>query len=89
MLKAYLDEAALRYRLVSVSACHSGGFIPPLADSHTFIVTAAHAARRSFGCGNESEITAPPPGSRSSPRGGGSQRCERVTMLFPRRAREY
>ena len=57
MLGAYLNDAALRYRILSISACYSGGFIPPLADSRTFIVTAAHATRQSFGCGKESEIT--------------------------------
>jgi Peptidase C13 family len=40
-----------------VSACYSGGFIEPLKDDHTLIITASSATKTSFGCGNESEAT--------------------------------
>jgi peptidase C13-like protein len=57
MLRAYVDEAGPGYRAFSISACYSGGFIPRLADRRTFIVTAAHPEHKSFGCGNDSQIT--------------------------------
>jgi peptidase C13-like protein len=57
MLRAYVDEAGPGYRAFSISACYSGGFIPRLADSRTFVVTAAHPEHKSFGCGNDSQIT--------------------------------
>ncbi len=52
-----LDSAHIRWRIVIVSACYSGGFIPALREPHTLIVTAARTDRTSFGCGNDSEIT--------------------------------
>ncbi len=40
-----------------VSACHSGSFIPALADASTLVITAAHAERTSFGCEDRREWT--------------------------------
>jgi Peptidase C13 family len=40
-----------------ISACHSGSFIPALANDDTLILTAARADRTSFGCSNENEWT--------------------------------
>ncbi|MFN7277235.1 MAG: C13 family peptidase [Betaproteobacteria bacterium] len=56
-LKAMLDEAGVRWRIVVVSACFSGGFVAPLADARTVVITAAAADRQSFGCGNGSDLT--------------------------------
>jgi hypothetical protein len=56
-LKAILDEARIRWRIVVVSACYSGGFIPALANDETIVLTAAAADRQSFGCGDASELT--------------------------------
>ena len=53
-----LDEAGIRWRVIVVSACYSGGFIPPLRDPHTLVITAAAADLQSFGCGAGSEFTA-------------------------------
>lgn len=52
-----LDAARIRWRIVVVSACYSGGFIPALRDPYTLIITAARSDRTSFGCGNDSQIT--------------------------------
>jgi hypothetical protein len=52
-----LDAAHIRWRVIVVSACYSGGFIPALKDPHTMIITAARGDRTSFGCGNDSQIT--------------------------------
>ena len=52
-----LDAAHIRWRIVVISACYSGGFIPALRDSHTMVITAARSDRTSFGCGSDSQIT--------------------------------
>lgn len=56
-LKAWLDEAGVRYRVISVSACYSGSWIAPLADEYTLVMTAADADNTSYGCGRLSELT--------------------------------
>ena len=52
-----LDDAGIASRIVVVSACYSGGFIPALAGPHSLVVTAARADRTSFGCGTWSDFT--------------------------------
>ena len=52
-----LDAAGIRWRIVIVSACYSGGFIPALRDPRTLVITAARSDRTSFGCGSDSQIT--------------------------------
>jgi tetratricopeptide (TPR) repeat protein len=47
-----LDATHVRHRIVIVSACFSGVFIPPLADPDTLVITAADADHPSFGCRN-------------------------------------
>jgi len=56
-LKEMLDAAGIKWRIIVVSACYSGGFIEPLKDDFTLIITASAADRTSFGCGSESEAT--------------------------------
>lgn len=56
-LKKALDESSIKWRVIVVSACYSGGFIKPLQDEHTMIITASSATRTSFGCGNASDAT--------------------------------
>jgi len=56
-LKSMLDDAGIKWRIVVVSACYSGGFIEPLKDDRTLIMTASAADRTSFGCGTESSAT--------------------------------
>ena len=56
-LKALLDHTGIRNRVVVVSACYSGAFVPPLASPNTLVVTAASSKRQSFGCGKDSPIT--------------------------------
>jgi hypothetical protein len=56
-LVALLDESGIRHRVVVVSACYSGGFIPRLRDADTLVMTASRADRPSFGCGNASNVT--------------------------------
>lgn len=57
MLKQYLDEAAIKWRIIMVSACYSGSFIDTLKDPNTAIMTAASADRASFGCDDKRKLT--------------------------------
>ncbi len=56
-LRQVLDKAGIRWRVILVSSCYSGGFIPELADPKTLVMTAAAKDRTSFGCGSKSEFT--------------------------------
>ena len=56
-LAALLKESGIRWKVIVVSACYSGGFIPPLQDKHTLVMTAARRDRRSFGCADENDFT--------------------------------
>ncbi len=56
-LRAALDESGIRWRVIVISACHSGAFIAPLADEGTIVLTASAKDRTSFGCDDESELT--------------------------------
>jgi hypothetical protein len=56
-LKRWLDEAGIRWRVISISACYSGSWIPALADANTLVMTAADADHTSYGCGRKSDLT--------------------------------
>ncbi|MCH9697595.1 MAG: C13 family peptidase [Gammaproteobacteria bacterium] len=56
-LNTMLDEAGIKWRIVIVSSCYSGGFIEALENEHTLIATAAAADKKSFGCSNENDFT--------------------------------
>jgi Peptidase C13 family len=56
-LRGLLDAAGIKWRIVIVSACYSGGFIEALQDDNTLVLTASAADRASFGCGQQSDST--------------------------------
>ena len=56
-LRALLDESGIKYRVIVVSACYSGGFIDPLRNENTLVISASAPDRNSFGCSNEAEWT--------------------------------
>jgi hypothetical protein len=56
-LRQALDEAGIRRRVVVISSCYSGGFIPALRDEHTLVISASAADRNSFGCADGNEFT--------------------------------
>jgi hypothetical protein len=56
-LRAALDQAGIRHRVIAVSACYSGGWVDVLADEHSLVMTAADATHTSYGCGQLSELT--------------------------------
>ncbi|WP_020683201.1 C13 family peptidase [Marinobacterium rhizophilum] len=56
-LRQALDDAGIRWRVILVSSCFSGGFIDALQSPETLVITAAAADRTSFGCGVDSDFT--------------------------------
>lgn len=56
-LRRWLDEAGIRHRVISISACYSGSWVEPLADEDTLVMTAADADHTSYGCGGRSTLT--------------------------------
>jgi hypothetical protein len=47
---ATLDGEGIKNRVVIVSACFAGIFVPPLANDNTIVMTASDAKNTSFGC---------------------------------------
>lgn len=56
-LAAMLNEAGIKNRLIIVSACYSGVFIPALQNDTTVTMTAASSEKPSFGCRAENDWT--------------------------------
>lgn len=56
-LKTALDQAGIARRVLILSACYSGVFVPVLASPDTAILTAAASTRSSFGCVAENDWT--------------------------------
>src|SRR6516162_2879232 len=56
-LAGMLERTGVRHRVVIISACYSGIFIPPLADAETLVITAADANHPSFGCRDGAQWT--------------------------------
>ena len=56
-LRTLLDSSGIKNRVVVISACHSGSFIPALATPTTLVITAARADRTSFGCSDKRRWT--------------------------------
>ncbi|WP_256659734.1 C13 family peptidase, partial [Pseudomonas sp. LS-2] len=46
-----------RDKVVVISACYSGGFIPAIKDERTLVITASREDRVSFGCSEEADFT--------------------------------
>ncbi|MDR3214433.1 MAG: C13 family peptidase [Azoarcus sp.] len=57
VLRKALDDSGIQHRVVVVSACYSGGFVPELADANTLVITAAAVDRSSFGCEDANDLT--------------------------------
>jgi len=56
-IKTILDNAGIKWRVIVISACYSGGFIGPLIDENTLIMTASDKDKNSFGCGHDGDYT--------------------------------
>jgi len=56
-LATMFEKANVKWRVIFVSACYSGGFIPSLENDSTIVITAADSENTSFGCSEDSEMT--------------------------------
>jgi len=56
-LAALLEPLRDQPKVVVISACFSGGFIPELGDDKTLVMTSAAPDRNSFGCSDLSDFT--------------------------------
>ncbi|HTF83009.1 MAG TPA: C13 family peptidase, partial [Cellvibrio sp.] len=56
-LAEILNQAPVQWKIVIVSACYSGGFMPGLQNDNTLVITASRADRQSFGCDDKNEMT--------------------------------
>lgn len=56
-LRETLDKSGIRWRVIVISACYSGSFIPALQSPDTLIITASASDKTSFGCTNEADYT--------------------------------
>lgn len=54
---ATLNNEGIKNRIVIISACYAGIFVPPLANENTIVLTAADATHTSFGCAPERDWT--------------------------------
>jgi hypothetical protein len=52
-----LHDSGIKWKVLVISACYSGGFIKPLEDENTLIITATDASSQSFGCENGEDFT--------------------------------
>ncbi len=56
-LAAALAQARIGRRVIIVSACFAGSWIPRLADDDSIVIAAAAADRTSFGCAEDRDLT--------------------------------
>lgn len=52
-----LNDTGIKWRIIIISACYSGGFIETLTDPYSLIITAANSKQNSFGCGHDGQYT--------------------------------
>ena len=52
-----LNANPIKWKIIIVSACYSGGFLDQLSDDKTYVITAARNDRNSFGCGHDGDYT--------------------------------
>jgi hypothetical protein len=56
-LRELLDASGIERRIIVVSGCYSGQFIPALENDDSLVITASSADRTSFGCSDDDEFT--------------------------------
>ncbi len=57
LLSRTLADSGIKWKVIVISACYSGGFIEALKDENTLVITASDATHTSFGCEAGSEFT--------------------------------
>jgi hypothetical protein len=56
-LSRMLHDSGIKWKVLVISACYSGGFIESLKDENTLIITATDADNQSFGCDSGEDFT--------------------------------
>ena len=56
-LARMLADSGIKWKVIVISACFSGGFVEPLRDENTLVITASDALHPSFGCRYDSDYT--------------------------------
>lgn len=56
-LAGILHSKKIKWKVIVVSACYSGGFIKELKDENTLVITASRYDHVSFGCSDEADFT--------------------------------
>jgi hypothetical protein len=56
-LKGALEDSGIKRRIIVISACYAGGFIPSLENPDTIVIAAAAPDRTSFGCSDDRDLT--------------------------------
>jgi hypothetical protein len=56
-LARMLADSGIKWKVIVISACFAGGFVEPLRDDNTLVITAADALHPSFGCNYKSDYT--------------------------------
>jgi hypothetical protein len=56
-LARMLHDSGIKWKVIVVSACYSGGFVEPLRDQNTVVITASDDRSTSFGCENGRDYT--------------------------------
>jgi peptidase C13-like protein len=56
-LARMLADSGIKWKVIVISACFAGGYIEPLKDENTLVITAADASHSSFGCDYDSDYT--------------------------------
>lgn len=57
VLRRILDDSGIKRRVVVVSSCYSGGFVEPLKNENTLVISASAPDKTSHGCSNEADFT--------------------------------
>jgi hypothetical protein len=55
-LAAMLQQSGVRWRIIVISACYSGGFIKHLKNPHSLIITSSAHDRKSTDCDNNGKV---------------------------------
>jgi hypothetical protein len=56
-LARMLADSGIKWKVIVISACFAGGYVEPLKDENTLVITAADATHSSFGCSYDSDYT--------------------------------
>lgn len=57
LLARMLSDSGIKWKVIVISACYSGGFVESLKDENTLVITASDATHTSFGCETSSDFT--------------------------------